>query len=141
MHQDEKLRKAYLDPDTPNVAHFQELDSRILEMNRKGIFADLVLAGDQNHLTQVFPTFAQRERFVKYVVSRYAPMMITWQGVQEFEEYTTGRALLKEINETILRHDPYKHPRSTHTVKTSAPLPGVPSGKLTGRSVRRSLAM
>jgi hypothetical protein len=122
MHSDEKLRKAYLSPDQPNPEHFRELDQRVLAMNKKGIFADLVLAGDQNHLVKVFPSWQQRERYIRYLVARYAPMMITWQGVQEFEEYSDGRPLLKEIGELLKKLDPYRHPRSTHATATSAPL-------------------
>ncbi len=122
MHDDERLRKAYLAPDRPNVEHFQQLDRRIRTMNTKGLFADLILAGARNHLTHVFPERDQRERYVKYVVSRYAPMMITWQGIQEFEEYDNGRALLIQMNDVIMKFDPYKHPRSTDTIATSAPL-------------------
>lgn len=122
MHDDESLRKAYLAPDKPNIEHFTELDRRIRAMNAKGLFADLVLASDNNHLPKVFPDRASRERYIKYLAARYAPMMITWQGVQEFEEYDNGRALLKEINEYIQKYDPYKHPRSTHTTATSAAL-------------------
>ena len=91
-------------------------------MNTKGLFADLILAGGRNHLTRVFPERDQRERYVKYVVSRYAPMMITWQGVQEFEDYDNGRALLIQMNDVIMKFDPYKHPRSTDTTATSAAL-------------------
>jgi hypothetical protein len=122
MHDDDQYRKAFLSPDRPNVEHFQILDRRIRSMNQKGIVADLILAADNNHLTRVFPERDQRERYIKYLVSRYAPMMITWQGVQEFEEYTNGRLLLAEINAVIMRFDPYKQPRSTHTTATSAPL-------------------
>jgi hypothetical protein len=122
MHDEDQYRKAYLDPDHPNVEHFQQLDRRIRAMNQKGIYADLILASDHNHLTRVFPERIQRERYAKYLASRYAPMMITWQGVQEFEEYDNGRALLAEIYEVIMRWDPYKQPRSTHTTATSAPL-------------------
>ena len=122
MQDEDKDRQAYLAPDRPNVEHFQQLDRRIRAMNQKGIFADLVLAGGRNHLTRVFPERHQRERYVKYVISRYAAMMITWQGVQEFEEYDNGRALLTELNEVIMKFDPYKHPRSTHTTASSAPL-------------------
>lgn len=122
MHDDGKLRPAYVSPDKPNVEHFQELDARVLAMNRKGIFADLVLASDRNHLAKVFPQREQRERYVKYVASRYSPMMITWQGVQEFEEYEDGRGLLKEIGGYLKKYDPYNHPRTTHTTATSGPL-------------------
>jgi hypothetical protein len=111
-------------PDQPNIAYFRELDQRILAMNRKGIIADLVLAGDENHLVSLFPTWQQRERYIRYLVARYSAMHITWQGVQEFEEYEDGRSLLKEVGELLKKLDPYDHPRSTHTVATSAPLFG-----------------
>jgi hypothetical protein len=113
---------AYLSPDEPNPAYFHELDQRILYMNAKGITADLVLAGDENHLVKIFPTWRERERYVRYLVARYAPMNITWQGVQEFEEYDDGRAVLKEIGTLLKKIDPFQHPRSTHTVATSSPL-------------------
>lgn len=119
---DTEERKAYYDPDTPNPDHFREVEERILYMNGKGIFTDLVLAGDQNRLAELFPTWQQRERFIRYVVARFAPLKITWQGVQEFEEYVDGRALLKEVGGLIKKMDPYNHPRSTHAVTTSAPL-------------------
>jgi hypothetical protein len=116
------LDAAYKDPDQPDTGYFRELDQRILYMNKQGITADLVLGGDQNHLAKALPNYAQRERYIRYVISRYAPMNVTWQGVQEFEEYEDGRALLKEIGLLLKKLDPYGHPRSTHTVATSAPL-------------------
>ena len=51
-------------------------------------------------------------------------MNMTWQGVEKYEEYENGRKFLREINTYIERLDPYKHPRSTHTVTTSSPLLG-----------------
>jgi len=116
------LDQAFSDPDTPNPAYFRELDNRIRYMNERGIVADLVLAGDQNDLADRFPTRAQRERYVRYVVARYAPMNITWQGVQEFEEYDNARALLREIGDLLKELDPYHHIRSTHTTASSSPL-------------------
>jgi len=114
--------KAFPAPDTVNPAYFDALDTRIRYLNTKGIVADLVLGGDQNHLAKVFPEWQQRERYIRYLVARYAPMNITWQGVQEFEEYPDGRALLKEIGTLLKETDPYQHPRTTHTLATSAPL-------------------
>ncbi|MGH9660205.1 MAG: DUF4038 domain-containing protein [Bryobacteraceae bacterium] len=118
----EDSAKIFPAPDRIDPAHFRALDERILYMNRKGIVADLVLAGDENHLALQFPTWQQRERYIRYVVARYAPLHVTWQGVQEFEEYENGRELMKEIGLLIKKYDPYQHPRSTHTVATSGPL-------------------
>ena len=115
---------AFPTADQPNPDFFREVDQRVLAMNRKGIIADLVLGWDENHLAKLFPAWQQRERYIRYVVARYAAMHITWQGVQEFEEYENGRALLKELGALLKKLDPYDHPRSTHTVATSAPLLG-----------------
>jgi hypothetical protein len=118
----EESSQAYPAPDRPDPAHFQKLEQRIRYMNQKGIVADLILAGDENHLVKVFPTWQQRERYIMHLIARYAPLNITWQGVQEFEEYEDGKALLKEIGTLLKQHDPYNHPRSSHAVTTSAPL-------------------
>ncbi len=113
---------AYIDASTPNTDYFRELDSRIRYMNERGIVADLVLGGDRNHLAEFFPSWREREAYVRYIVARYAAMNVTWQGVQEFEEYEEGRRVLREIGNLIKKLDPYDHPRTTHTVATSAPL-------------------
>lgn len=116
------LDGVFRDADTPNTDYFRTLDERVGYLHRRGVTADLIFAGDENHLVKVFPTWQQRARYIRYVVSRYGAFNVTWQGVQEFEEYAEARALLKEIGETIRKSDPYNHPRSTHTTATSAPL-------------------
>ncbi len=93
-------------------------------MNRKGMVFDLVLASDNNALARMFPTWQDRERFIRFVVARYAAMNITWQGVQEFETYKDPKTFLKEIGTAIKKMDPYDHPRSTHASVTSSPCAG-----------------
>ncbi|MDX2152959.1 MAG: DUF5060 domain-containing protein [Bryobacteraceae bacterium] len=117
-------RKAVPSPDTLNYEFFREVDSRVRYMNGKGITFDLVLAGDQNRLADLFPTWQARERFIRYVCARYSGFNIVWQGVQEFEEYKDPRGLLREIGGLLKKFDPYQHPRSTHAVVTSSPLMG-----------------
>ncbi len=80
------------------------------------------MGGDENELADLLPDRKQRERYARYLVARYAAYNITWQGVQEFEEYDEGRRLLKEVMGEVKALDPYDHPRSTHTLKTSSPL-------------------
>jgi hypothetical protein len=108
--------------DQPDSAFFRQLDERLAYLNSKGIVFDMILGHDRNHLAELFPTWQQRERFIQYMVARYSAFNITWQIVQEFEEYATGRELLKELGTLLKKTDPYQHPRSTHTVKTSSPL-------------------
>lgn len=115
-----------VDPKTiawpPNFAHYQELDHRLAFLNARGIVADLILAPGANALASWLPKWQERERHLRYLVSRYAAYNITWQGVENFEEYRDGRPLLKEIGELLKKLDPYQHPRSTHAKVTSAPL-------------------
>ena len=59
---------------------------------------------------------------MRYLVARYAPMNLTWQGIEEFESYDGGRALLKELGGLLQKFDPYQHPRSTDAQTTSAPV-------------------
>ncbi len=70
----------------------------------------------------LFPDWQARERFIRYVVARYAAFNITWQGVEEFEDYADGRALLKELGLDLKKLDPYQHPRSSNAKVTSSPL-------------------
>ncbi len=110
------------DPDHIQPAHFQEVDRRVAYMNSKGITYDLILAGDRNQLLDLLPKRRQRQRYIRYLVARYSAMNITWQGVQEFEEYKDGARMLREINGYLKKIDPYQHPRSTHAVTTSGAL-------------------
>jgi len=113
---------AYTSPDSPDVAYFQRLDSRVRYLNQKGLVVDLILAGGPNYLVKLFPTWEQRRRFIRFLAGRYSAMNITWQGVDRFEDYPDGRALLKEIGAVMKESDPYRHPRTTGSKATSTPL-------------------
>jgi hypothetical protein len=114
--------KVFPTPDTPDPAYFQRLDQRIRYLNDKGLVVDLMLASAGGHLAKLFPTWEQRQRFLRYLIGRYAPMNITWLGVEDFETYPDGRALLKEIGGVLKESDPYQHARSTGARVTSAAL-------------------
>jgi len=76
------------------------------------------------YLRLLFPSWQTRERFVRYLVGRYGPLNITWEGLMEFEDYLDSRALLKEIGLALKKYDSYDHPRSTNAKITSSPLLG-----------------
>jgi hypothetical protein len=114
--------QAWASPDEPKPAYFQKLDERIKYINGKGLTADLILGAAGGELLKLFPTWQQRERYVRYLVARYAPMNVTWQGIREFESYEKGRELIKELGGLLQKTDPYQHPRSTDTQMTSAPV-------------------
>jgi hypothetical protein len=113
---------AYSAPDSPKLEQFRKLDERVRYLNRLGITADLVLAGGEGTLTKFFPKPELRRRFVRYVVARYAAMNVTWQGVENFEDYPDARALLTEAGTALKELDGYRHPRSSGARITSAPL-------------------
>jgi hypothetical protein len=121
---EENAEKVWRDPDRPDTAFFRGLDERIRYMNSKGVIADLILGHDRNHLRRLFSNREQRERYVRYLIARYAPFNITWQLVQEYEGYENARELMKELGLLLKEADPYQHPRSTHTEATSSPLLG-----------------
>lgn len=115
---DEKL--AFPAAERPNPAYFQELDARLAAMNAKGIIADLILGTDNNRLAEMFPTTEQLRRYLKYVTARYAAYNVTWQMVQEIEEYKNPREFVKTMGLAVKEFDPYGHPRTTHTLETSS---------------------
>jgi len=108
--------------DKPNPAYFDELDRRVFEIHKRGMTIDLIFASDPAYLTSLFPDWQSRERFILYMVARYSAFNVTWQGLEEFEDYTGGRALLKELGLDLKKLDPYDHPRSSNAKVTSAPL-------------------
>ena len=112
----------YQSPDVPNLAQFQRLDARVRYLNQKGLVADLVLARGPGDLVQAFPGWEQRRRFIRYLAGRYAALNVTWQLVDQFEDFPDGRALLKEIGGVLKQADPYQHPRTAGARTTSAPL-------------------
>jgi Domain of unknown function (DUF5060)/Protein of unknown function (DUF4038) len=116
--------RVYLGPDQPNFAYFDELGRRVGEIHKRGMTADLMLASNPQYLTSLFPDWQSRERFIRYVVARYAAFNVTWQGLEEFEDYGDGRALLKEVGLDLKKLDPYQHPRSSNARFTSSPLLG-----------------
>jgi hypothetical protein len=105
----------------PNAAFFTRLDARVRYLNEKNLVADLVLAGSGT-ITKLFPAAPDRRRFIRYVVARYAPFNVTWQGVERFEEYPDGRALMRELGGYLKEFDPYQHPRTTGGRVTSSVL-------------------
>lgn len=109
-------------PDQPKYDWYRRLDERVGYLNDHGIIFDMILGLDENFLAKEFPVAGQRARYLRYMIARYSAFNITWQLTQEFEEYENGRELLKEMGSYLKNNDPYRHPRTTHTVATSAPL-------------------
>ncbi|MDP8979622.1 MAG: DUF5060 domain-containing protein [Acidobacteriota bacterium] len=108
--------------DGPNPAHFDALDRTLTAIHKRGLTADLLLAGDPDYWNSLAPDWQSRERLIRYLVARYAPLNITWLGLERWEDYKDSRELLKQIGLALKKLDPYQHPRSSAAGITSSPL-------------------
>jgi hypothetical protein len=113
---------AFRSPDEPDQAWFRELDQRVAFVHEQGLFSDLILGGDENHLARLFPDREQRERYIRFIVARYSAYNVTWQLVQEYEEYENARGFTREIGLKLKEFDYNQHPRTTHTLNSSSAL-------------------
>ena len=111
-------------PDQPNQAFFAGMDARMKVLDEHGLVVDLVLAPDAATLERAFPTWTQRERFLRYVVARYAAFNVSWEIAGAFEGSASGRNIIRELGVALRRYDPYNHPGSCGAQVTSSPLLG-----------------
>lgn len=106
----------------PNFTYFNKLDERLLYANDQGFVLDLILADEAFLASGAFDQWEQRSAKLRYVISRYAALNATWQGVERFEDRAGNRALLKEIASLLAKYDSFRHPRSTDARVTSSML-------------------
>ncbi len=93
----------------------REAADRIRAINSKGMTADLAIASmPADH--------AERERFLRDIIARFASMNLTWMGMPAFEDHERSRAALKDFGDLLKRFDPYEHPRTTLAAFSSAAL-------------------
>ncbi len=118
----EAPQKAFLSPGEPDQAWFRELDQRVAFVHQQGLFSDLILGGDSNHLVNLFPEREQRERYLRFIVARYSAFNVTWQIVQEYEEYDNAREIMRELGLKLKDLDYNQHPRTTHTLESNSAL-------------------
>ncbi len=101
---------------------FRAAEAKLRYANEKGIMIDVAFFGPDGLMDRLLPTRADREKWFTYALSRLAAFDVTWQGIEDWESYNDGRALLKEIYEYVDKLDPYKHPRSTRAGVSSGPV-------------------
>ncbi|MDZ7310208.1 MAG: FG-GAP-like repeat-containing protein, partial [candidate division KSB1 bacterium] len=104
--------------DNLNPGFFQILDQRVAYMNSRGIVAGLLLAWADEGWQQ-FSTPAQVDRYIQYLINRYAAYNVIWITAGEYEEAEPPGGH-NHIGEFLKANDPYDHPITTHTINTSA---------------------
>ena len=100
---------------------FRAAEEKITYANRHGIMIDLAFFGPEL-LTKLLPAAADRRTWFTYALSLLAAFDVVWNGVEAWENYEDGRALLNEIAGYLKDLDPYKHLATTRTLATGAPL-------------------
>lgn len=115
---------------------FRAIEAKLAYANAKGIIVDVAFFGPNGLMDRLLPTRTDRENWFTYALSRLAAYDVTWQGIEGWETYSDGRALLKEIAQYLADLDPYKHTRSSRTDSSSGPL--VDDGWLRYRSYQTS---
>lgn len=105
-------------PDSLNAGFWRAFDQRVAYLNENGLVAGLMLAWASD-AWQYFSTRTQIERYAQYLINRYAAYNVFWIVAGEYEEYEPpgGHAA---IGNYLRRNDPYQHPRTIHTIHTSA---------------------
>jgi len=114
--------KAFSADGLPDVEHFRALDRRVAHLHSLGIVTDLVLGNSGNELDKLFPRLRDKDRYIRYLCARYAAYSVTWQILLEWESHEAGGKLLGQLANSLRKHDPYAHPKSTGATVTSAPL-------------------
>lgn len=109
-------------PAADDPTAFASVEKRVREANADGKMADLILAPSPSDILVRYPTWQDRQRWIRLVTSRFSAFDVTWLIVAKFEGEPGARALLKEIGELLKKGDPYNHPRSAGASMTSSPL-------------------
>ena len=114
--------KAFSASGAPDVEHFRALDRRVEYLHSLGIVTDLVLGNSGDEVEDLFPRLREKDRYIRYLCARYAAYSVTWQILLEWESHDAAGKLLKQLANSLGKHDPYSHPVSTGATVTSAPL-------------------
>lgn len=104
-----------------NPGYWQEVDRRVIYLNRHGITAGLVLDwGDKDEKPtswNYFPSQKARERYARYVVARYSAYNIYFIVSGEWNSRGSGpkiRKMFNDIGRTIAKADPYNRMIAIH---------------------------
>jgi hypothetical protein len=104
-----------------NPAFFQHFERRILDLQKLGIEADIILLHpyDGGHWGFDRMTPVEDDRYLRYVVARFAAFRNVWWSLAneyDFMEHKT-EADWERIGELVSRSDPFHHLLSIHNGK------------------------
>ena len=114
--------KPFNAPFEPNFAYFTALDKRLLDIDDRGLTADLIIGDEAFAKSENIGSWEQLQPLVRYLVARYGALNCDWQGIEGFEGIQNSRALLKSVGDLLKGLDAYHHPRSSDARVTTTPL-------------------
>ncbi len=101
----------------PNPAFFRHLDRRVLDLQRLGLQADIIVFHPYDRWGYATMTPDENRRYVRYLVARLAAYRNVWWSMAneyDFMLKTISLELWDELFQTVQERDPYGHMRSIH---------------------------
>jgi hypothetical protein len=96
------------DHDTLALAHWQTLDAIVQELQQQGMAADLILFTDTGDQPSAYGAPAQDERYVRYILARYAAYPhVIWCLTNEWNYTGKGPDYWNRIGTIVCTDDPY----------------------------------
>lgn len=95
--------------ETINPAFWQEVDSRIESLNRRGMTAMLILAWGKDGTVgdwEGFPDDEARQRYAQYIVARYSAYNVAFNVGAEWNEFGKA-AMYRDLASVVVRNDPH----------------------------------
>lgn len=99
-----------------NPAHFRHIENLILELQKLGIEADLIVMHPYDRWGFATMTKEQNALYWKYVIARFAAYRnVWWSLANEYDLFPTKDIRdWEDYADIICRKDPYQHLRSIH---------------------------
>lgn len=101
----------------PNPAFFRHFERCVLDLQRLGIEADIILFHPYDRWGYATMTPDENRRYLRYLVARLAAYRNIWWSMAneyDFMLKTIPLELWDELFQTVQQRDPYEHPRSIH---------------------------
>jgi len=107
------------DIDRINPKYWQWADKRVAYANSKGFILSFGIGWPDQEIFSTY-THTQLKRMWRYIIARYGAYNIIYTLFGEIEEAgSTWRRIAKDYGSLTKKFDPYNHPITTHTLKST----------------------
>jgi hypothetical protein len=93
------------DHNRPNIAYWRAMDELVTYLNARGLVADVILFADD---TRIFGSPEQDERYLRYILARYAAFPnVIWCLTNEWEYTGKEKGYWNRMGEIVRAEDPW----------------------------------